>query len=385
MCVRRILVCVTGVSPAVVTETLYALGTQAGWIATDVHLITTPIGAQSARRALLEPGPENQIGRLCADYGWPVPRFGREYLHLIRDGTDHRADVGGIPGSVGSDATADTVLEVLRSLTAIDDSELHFSIAGGRKTMTFYLGYIGAMLARTNDRMSHVLVSPAAESNRNFFYPTPGPCLLEPTNQGQSAIDASAMQVELVEVPFIALRDSLPGNLLTDSMSYSQTLAVINAEPRLDLEIRKRGDGAGYTGIVSVPNAAPFALESQMFAVYWFLSVNDLHVDSPVQAVLDDYVDVYDCLVSHTDKKAGKAESMRQAARRDTRQFVQGMQRVANKIASKLAEHVDSYFLYRHYTPRNVGVRARRHFTMRIDRNRIHRAGQDIIADVVRL
>jgi CRISPR-associated protein (TIGR02584 family) len=39
---RRVLVCVTGLSPQVVTETVYALAHQAEpWIPTEVHVLTT--------------------------------------------------------------------------------------------------------------------------------------------------------------------------------------------------------------------------------------------------------------------------------------------------------------------------------------------------------
>jgi CRISPR-associated protein (TIGR02584 family) len=58
---RRILVAVTGLSPQIVTETLYALAvapTTNAFIPTEMHLITTRSGAEKARLALLseEPG-----------------------------------------------------------------------------------------------------------------------------------------------------------------------------------------------------------------------------------------------------------------------------------------------------------------------------------------
>lgn len=57
--VRRILLVVTGLTPQVVTETLYALacapadGGEA-WIPDEVHLVTTSTGAENARLTLLE-------------------------------------------------------------------------------------------------------------------------------------------------------------------------------------------------------------------------------------------------------------------------------------------------------------------------------------------
>ena len=38
--------------------------------------------------------------------------------------------------------------------------------------MTFYLSYAMTLLARLDDRLSHVLVDERYENNRNFYYPT---------------------------------------------------------------------------------------------------------------------------------------------------------------------------------------------------------------------
>ena len=69
---RRILVAVTGLSPQVVTETLYALAlTQTpAFVPTEIHLITTLEGAKRARLALLSEAP-GAFHTLCRDYALP--------------------------------------------------------------------------------------------------------------------------------------------------------------------------------------------------------------------------------------------------------------------------------------------------------------------------
>ena len=88
---RRILLAVTGLSPQVVTETLYALGVAAGQggadalMPTEVHLITTAQGAKIARTALLHPDG-GQYHALLRDYpqlGNPV--FDEAHIHTIHD------------------------------------------------------------------------------------------------------------------------------------------------------------------------------------------------------------------------------------------------------------------------------------------------------------
>ena len=64
---KRILLCVAGLSPQVVTETLYALAKRENpFIATEIHIITTAEGANRIRLTLLENDPQEQhFYRLC--------------------------------------------------------------------------------------------------------------------------------------------------------------------------------------------------------------------------------------------------------------------------------------------------------------------------------
>ncbi|MBK8640363.1 MAG: TIGR02584 family CRISPR-associated protein [Chromatiaceae bacterium] len=100
---------------------------------------------------------------------------------------------------------------LVRDLTADEDgSALHVSLAGGRKTMTYYLGNALTLFGRAQDRLSHVLVPPPYETNREFFYPSPNSRRLyvEPLKRWFDAKDAV---VTLADIPFVRLRNSLPG------------------------------------------------------------------------------------------------------------------------------------------------------------------------------
>src|SRR2546427_12173331 len=56
---RRLLLAVTGLSPQVVTETLYALTQKVSpaFVPTEIHLLTTAEGAERARLTLLSDDP----------------------------------------------------------------------------------------------------------------------------------------------------------------------------------------------------------------------------------------------------------------------------------------------------------------------------------------
>ena len=65
--------------------------------------------------------------------------------------------------------TADFIIDKVRTLTADGQLPVHASLAGGRKTMTFLLGYAMSLYGRPEDELSHVLVSQGFENIREFF------------------------------------------------------------------------------------------------------------------------------------------------------------------------------------------------------------------------
>lgn len=217
---RRILLAVTGLSPQVITETLYALTQQntPAFIPTEVHLITTDEGAARARLSLLSEDP-GWFHRLRRDYQLPAITFDADHIHTLRD--RHGQPLDDIRTPQDNQTAADYITDTVRRLTADPDSALHVSIAGGRKTMGFYLGYALSLFGRQQDRLSHVLVPAPFESSWNFFYPTPYPQVIE-THDRQLADTADA-RVTLAAIPFVPLRHGLPQDLLDGKASYSAT------------------------------------------------------------------------------------------------------------------------------------------------------------------
>ncbi|MEN8168228.1 MAG: CRISPR-associated ring nuclease Csm6, partial [Pseudomonadota bacterium] len=152
---RRVLLCVTGLSPQVVTETVYALAVKRNWIPTQIRLITTAEGAKRARLSLLSEDP-GWFQRICDDYRLPPIQFTSEDILTLRD--DQGLPLEDIRTLRDNELAADYIVEQVRELTGDQHGELHVSIAGGRKTMGFYLGYALSLFGRPQDRLSHVLV-----------------------------------------------------------------------------------------------------------------------------------------------------------------------------------------------------------------------------------
>lgn len=242
---RRILLAVCGLSPQIVTETLYALAIQESdaFIPTEVHLITTAEGARRAELSLLS----DDLGwfhKLRADYHLPPITFNRQHIHVMRDAQER--DMDDIRSRQDNHDAANFITDQVRHFSADPHCALHVSIAGGRKTMGFYLGYALSLYGRSQDRLSHVLVSAPFESSWDFFYPTPYSRVLQ-IKDGKLA-DTSLAQVTLAEIPFVSLRHGLPTALLAGHASFEATVMAARATltpPRLVIDLARRRILAG--------------------------------------------------------------------------------------------------------------------------------------------
>jgi len=233
---RRILLAVTGLSPQVVTETLFALAVRQipPWEPSEIHLITTREGAQRARLALLSEAPAG-FHRLCRDYRLSPIAFDERHIHQLED--DRRQPLADIRTPRENEHCADQITAWVRRFTADPESALHVSIAGGRKTMGYYLGYALSLFGRPQDRLSHVLVNEPFESSWDFFYPTPYSQVIE--TRDKALADTRDAQVTLAQIPFVRLRHGLDSQLLSGDSSFNQAVAAASASlepPRLSID-----------------------------------------------------------------------------------------------------------------------------------------------------
>lgn len=258
---RRVLLAVSGLSPQIVTETLYALAARAArpWIPTEIRLLTTARGAEHARLNLLS--GDRWFGRLRADYGLPPIHFDADRIEVIRDATG--APLGDIRSQADNDATADALTEAVRALTADPDAALHVSIAGGRKTMGYYLGYALSLFGRAQDRLSHVLVDDGFEGHPQFYYPSPTERVIHTLGPNPRPLDCQQAEVTLAEIPFVRLREGQPAALLAGSARFSDVVAALNralAPPRLAIDVADGRLEAGGQPVAMRPADLAFLL-----------------------------------------------------------------------------------------------------------------------------
>lgn len=205
---RKILIASIGTSPGVLTNAVWALAHQTVPVIPDeVVVLMTKDGKESLRRALFEEGvweamlSDMRREKLDTD-GKLV--FGEASIHMIPDRKGNEID----DLRTGDDnlRAADFMLGELRKYTEDSGTELHVSIAGGRKTMSALLFSCMSLLGREQDKVYHVLLPPALEGGvtPTFYYPKRGTTYTaRVTGKKHKAKD---LQCELFEVPFVRMR-----------------------------------------------------------------------------------------------------------------------------------------------------------------------------------
>jgi CRISPR-associated protein (TIGR02584 family) len=263
----RILLCATGMSPQIVTETLYALAVKPApgkpvWIPDEIHLISTATGANQARLNLLSQTP-GWFHKLRSDYHLPEIKFTHATIHCIQDAQG--VDLEDIRTPADNEAAANSIAELVRQLTQDPHSELHVSLAGGRKTMGYYSGYALSLYGRPQDTLSHILVSGAFEGHPSFYYPTPHSSIIQTRGDKPQALDCADAMIELAEIPFVRLRDGLPQRLLDGKANFTETVEVTNlAQGEAHLCIHKSARNVTVNGLlVSLT-------ETQFTLLLWF-------------------------------------------------------------------------------------------------------------------
>ena len=218
---KRILLAVSGLSPQILTETLYGLtiAAETPFIPTEIHLISTLEGAHRARLDLLH-SDSGKFLAFCKEYQMPTIQFNEHNIHVI---ADHHGDLlDDIRSPEQNEAAADFITQIVSELTQDEEAAIHVSIAGGRKTMGYYLGYALSLFGRTQDRLSHVLVSEGYEGHPDFYYPSKNSKVIY--TRDNRPLDIQAAEISLAGIPFVRLRNDIPKKLLDGKAGFLETI-----------------------------------------------------------------------------------------------------------------------------------------------------------------
>ncbi len=193
---QKILIAAIGNSPAVLTETVWALAHQERpWIPDHVVIITTLTGKTVSEKFLLQQKGWERLCQVLVKEKLPVQgkmAFGAsDSIRVIGDG---RRDFDDIRTPEEGDTAANFILGVLRQYTEQPGTEIVASIAGGRKTLSALLMACMTLLGRSQDRVCHVLADDTfILQNPEFLFP-------------QNKREQKAAAIRLCDIPFVRVR-----------------------------------------------------------------------------------------------------------------------------------------------------------------------------------
>ncbi|MBD1389288.1 TIGR02584 family CRISPR-associated protein [Neiella sp. HB171785] len=219
------LVSVLGLTPQVVTETLYALHKQGRQMPSRIVLITTSKGFERARLELIV---NDRLGDFCRDYQVQRPQFDEHDILVPND--QFGKPMEDARNQADHDILADFITNTIRELVN-DSPALHASLAGGRKTMTFFIGYAMSLFGRTQDELSHVLVSEPYEFVPKFFYPTPYTDVVY--DNKDKPLDPSKATVDLAPIAFVRLSSLLRKSAVEKACRYVDFVDQFNVQRKL--------------------------------------------------------------------------------------------------------------------------------------------------------
>jgi len=229
---KNIILAVAGLTPQVITETLFALHQQNKRI-DAIHVITTRKGREKINAHLLSPG-SGKYYQYLKEYNVDSGSidFGFDNVHTIKD--TNGIEIDDIAGEEENESLLRKCLELTFRFTKDSNTAVFFSVAGGRKTMTSCLTLAAQLYGRSQDRVYHVLVSPEFESNRDFYYPPEKSVPIELRDEnGQLYIkETRYASINLVPVPFISIRDQLSDDMLKEPKDPATLmLSLVKEEP----------------------------------------------------------------------------------------------------------------------------------------------------------
>lgn len=187
-----VLVAVTGMSPAILTETAWALAQEKPrMLPAKVIAFATTRSREQIRREILGSGVWQRL-RETLGAGPDELVFGDTGDH-IRVFSRRGCELDDLRKPEENAAAADFILEHLRQFTENPEIRVVASIAGGRKSMGALLYAAMTLIGRESDRITHVLIDESLERRDPKFY------LPSNAREGRG--------IALADVPFVPLRN----------------------------------------------------------------------------------------------------------------------------------------------------------------------------------
>lgn len=230
---KKILLSILGMSPQILTETVYALSqAKPAFIPDEIYVLTTQLGAKNCKLALFHQN-NGWFYKLCETYNLTGIHFTEDHVLSTTDENDQ--PITDIRSPEDNRAVANQITKLIKTFTSDDTITLHVSIAGGRKTMGFYAGYALSMYGREQDRLSHVLVQPEFEGEPDFFFPTPVTDTFKP-RKGNQFLDRKDAIIELADLPFVRMSQAINKKFLKTANTFDDCVNLLQKSVSDDIQ-----------------------------------------------------------------------------------------------------------------------------------------------------
>lgn len=242
---RVVLLASIGTSPAVLTETIWALAhLEEPIIPDEVVVVTTGVGEKMLKEQLFESNGVSiweSLKKTLALEGFDVEdklSFGPVAESIRIPATASKTtDLDDIVTTEDNFLLADFLIKEIRKYTEDSGVQLFTSIAGGRKTMSALMLSCMSLLGRDYDHVLHVLVNQPYDGRLEptFFFPMPK--VKHQTQEGEKYKSVDA-KIELIDIPFVKTRGWYQEKFSKTPPSYTALVnAVQSTAPKADVMV----------------------------------------------------------------------------------------------------------------------------------------------------
>ncbi len=257
---KNVLFCIVGMSPAILTETIWALATKEDPIIVDeVYTLTTLSGKNKLEEVMLKKAPKakkNQweIFKDKLSKKIKVDLSDKMFLTesilfkgLILD--KNKNPIEDIKTNEDNMQVADFFMEYIFPKAHDKDCRIIASVAGGRKTLGILLHSVMGLLARNDDKIYHILVSEPCERVDGFLYPTCAGDFID--KDTKEVLDSKTASLNLLEIPFVSMGKILENIGEKKDVSYRNMIERMNDLTEIEEDTKLKIDIENKSVIVN--------------------------------------------------------------------------------------------------------------------------------------
>ena len=327
---KVVLVAGMGTSPAVLTETVWALAHQEPVVVPDeIVVLVTKSGRERLCDELLSGIPsvwEQMCDSLRAEKididGKLV--FGDTSIRVIPDARGN--GIADLRSGDDNLRAADFMLREIRQYTESPDTVVLASIAGGRKTMSALLFSCMTLLGREDDKVFHVLLPPEFEGGVEppMYYPVKG--ITYTNRMTGKKYTSDKYKSELFEVPYVRMRGwyqekfkTLPPSYrtLVEKVQSTAPKAVVYPKIEIDAEL----------GAVKLDGCL-VSLSKTNFAALYLIAKG-----CPMKDLHGKLVELHN---SHSDKRIDWLDTFREGSRFASPDDIDDLRKTLSELRKKL-------------------------------------------------